>query len=66
VVDAELAVLDDLLLLLLLLLLLPQPVIASPTASGNATIDAVRFMGASSSLGLHRVKAARQLRFFSV
>jgi hypothetical protein len=54
VVDAELAVLDD-----LLLLLPPQPVIASPTTSGNTTIDAVRFMGASSSPGLLRVKAAR-------
>jgi hypothetical protein len=54
--DAELAVLDD-----LLLLPPPQPVIASPTASGNATLDAARFMRASSSLGLLRVKAATPL-----
>jgi SAM-dependent methyltransferase len=49
---AEPAVLDD-----LLLPLPPQPVIASPAASANATIGAARFMGASSSLGLLPVKA---------
>jgi hypothetical protein len=58
VVDAGLEVLDDL-PLLLPLFPPPHPVIVSTTASAKATIDAVRFIGASSSPGLLRVKARR-------
>jgi hypothetical protein len=55
VVDAELEALGD----FLLLLLPPQPVIANPTASSNATINPVRVMGASSSLGYSMSRRGR-------